>query len=127
MTFPSPAVTVDCGTVVTPEPCPEPVEITIGGCQDVVEWDAGDLELSSLGRILQLSVTLKNICPYKRVALAVVLSETGAYGMEYPRGMKNPDHSRPYPVHLPGCDGPVHPVRAAGGSGCLGRDALRHL
>ena len=88
VTFPSPAVTVDCGTVVTPEPCPEPVEITIGGCQDVVEWDAGDLELSSLGRILQLSVTLKNICPYKRVALAVVLSETGAYGMEYPRGMK---------------------------------------
>ena len=37
--------------------------------------DAGSVMLSSLGRILQLDVTVKNVCPNKRVALAVILTE----------------------------------------------------
>lgn len=44
--------------------------------------------LESLGRILQLSVTLKNVCPYKRVALAAIVTEVGSDGTEYKRGMK---------------------------------------
>lgn len=86
--FPSPTILVDCGTDIIPEPCPEPVEISIHGCEDTVEIDAGDLEISSLGRILQLDVTLNNICPYKRVALAVILNEIDDKGEEYKRGLK---------------------------------------
>ena len=86
--FPSPTVTVDCGTVVNPEPCPVPVNVSMTGCRDAVVFDAGNVSLESLGRILQLSVTLKNICPDKRVALAVILTELDSRGIEHQRGMK---------------------------------------
>ena len=49
--------------------------------------NAGDTYLESLGRILQLDVTVKNVCPYKRVALAVILTEIDSSGAEYQRGM----------------------------------------
>ena len=42
----------------------------------------------SQGRILQLSVTLKDICPGKRTALAAILTEVDQQGNEYPRGIK---------------------------------------
>lgn len=86
--FPSPEIDVDCGIDVIPESCPVPVEITAEGCGDIIEFDAGDLVLESVGRILQLDVTLQNVCPNKRVALAVILNETDPDGNEYRRGMK---------------------------------------
>lgn len=95
--FPSPTIDVDCGLVVIAEGCPEPVEVDIDGCEDAVEFDAGDLEMNSLGRILQLDVTLKNVCPNKRVALAVIVTEVDAHGIEYKRGLKTmtvPAHNR---------------------------------
>lgn len=98
VTFPEPAVTVDCGVVVIPEPCPVPVNLTIDGCEDSVVVDLGDSYLQSLGRIVQLDVNIKNVCPNKRVALAVVLTEVDANGMEHQRGMKAitvPAHSQP--------------------------------
>lgn len=88
VTFPSPELEVDCDIVVKPEPCPEPVDVTIDGCEDSVEFDAGELGLESLGRIVQLDVTLKNVCPERRVALGVVLHEQDNYGNLYKRGMK---------------------------------------
>ncbi len=93
--FPTPSVLVDCGCDLT-EPCPIPVDLSVEGCQDSVVLDAGDVYLESQGRILQLDVTLKNVCPYKRVALAVILTEVDSNGNEYPRGMKTltiPAHS----------------------------------
>lgn len=96
--FPTPSVTVECGIVVNPEPCPIPVDLTIDGCQDSVVINVGDTYLESLGRILQLDVTVKNVCPGKRVALAVVLTEVGHNGVEYQRGMKAftiPAHNYP--------------------------------
>lgn len=96
--FPDPSVTVECGIVVKPEPCPVPVDLTIDGCQDSVVIDVGDTYLESLGRILQLNVTVKNVCPRKRVALAVILTEIGPNGDEYQRGMKAitiPAHNSP--------------------------------
>ena len=60
----------------------------IDSCEDAVILDAGSVMLSSLGRILQLDVTVKNVCPNKRVALAVILTEVDQNGMEYSRGMK---------------------------------------
>ena len=88
VTFPSPKIEVDCGIVILPEKCPHPVDITIDGCEDTLEFDAGDIGMESLGRILQLSVTLKNVCPNKRVALAAILTEVDSYGIEHKRGMK---------------------------------------
>ena len=86
--FPDPLVTVDCGVVVNPEPCPQPVDLTVEGCADAVLVDLGDTWLESQGRIIQIDVTVKNVCPGKRVALAVILTEVDDDGMEYQRGMK---------------------------------------
>ena len=97
VTFPSPEIEIDCGDAVLPEHCPTPVSIDIDGCEDSVEFNCGDVPLESLGRILQLDVTLKNICPHRRVALAVILTEVDSYGMEHNRGMKTmtvPAHTK---------------------------------
>lgn len=97
VTFPSPKIEVDCGIVVVPEGCPAPVNVTIGGCEDAVEVDAGKIDLESLGRILRIDVTIKNVCPHKRVALAVIVTEVDSKGKEHKRGMKIltiPAHTR---------------------------------
>lgn len=95
--FPSPELDVDCDITVLPEICPEPVDLTVDGCEDTLEFDAGDLGMESLGRIVQLSVTLQNVCPNRRVALAAILTEVDDHGLEYKRGMKTvliPAHTR---------------------------------
>ena len=95
--FPSPELDVDCDIVVHPERCPEPVDLTVDGCEDSVYLDAGDLGMESLGRIVQLDVRLRSVCPQKRVALGVLLSEVDEEGNEYKRGMKAltiPAHNR---------------------------------
>ena len=100
VSFPDPKVLVDCGVVTTPEGCPEPVEVTMDGCQDFVSVDLGDTYLQSQGRSLEVRATLHNVCPDKRVALAVLLSEVDEKGKEHPRGMKTvtvPVH------HCPAC------------------------
>lgn len=97
VSFPSPQLEVDCDIVILPEICPEPVDVTVDGCEDALEFDAGDLGMESLGRIVQLSVTLQNVCPKKRVALAAILTEVDDQGLEYQRGMKTmliPAHTR---------------------------------
>lgn len=95
--FPSPTLEIDCDTVFCPEGCPDAVDLTVEGCADTVEFDAGDLELGSLGRIVQLDVTLRNVCPHKRVALAALLYEVDCYGCEHKLGLKTvtvPAHTR---------------------------------
>ena len=95
--FPDPTVNVDCGTVVCPEACPVPVDLSVDGCSDSLVIDLGDAYLESLGRIIQLDVTLKHVCPFRRVALAVILTEVDQAGVEYQRGMKAitvPAHTR---------------------------------
>ena len=97
VSFPSPELDVDCDIIIRPENCPEPVELTVDGCEDTLEFDAGDLGMESLGRIVQLSVTLKNVCPNRRVALAAILTEVDDHGLEYKRGMKTvlvPAHTK---------------------------------
>lgn len=98
VTFPEPSVKVDCGIIVTPEPCPVPVNFTVDGCEDHMVVDLGDTYLESSGRIVELNLTLKNVCPGRRVALGVILTETDCRGSEYPRGFKTltiPAHSYP--------------------------------
>ena len=86
--FGDPRIEVDCGNVVIPEPCPVPVHVTLEGCEDEIEIDAGEVLLESLGRILKLDVTIPNVCPGRRVALAVILTEVDDEDNEYRRGMK---------------------------------------
>lgn len=86
--FGSPEIEVVCGTVVFPEECPEPVDIDIDGCEDVIEFDAGTLGMESVGRILQLDVTIRNVCPNRRVALAAIITEEDNEGIEHSRGLK---------------------------------------
>ena len=71
-----------------PEPCPQPQEILVPGCQDAVHVQLPAAEMLSLGRIVQVDAVIKNVCPGKRVAVAVILAEVGPDGQEYPRGMK---------------------------------------
>ncbi len=100
VTFPDPSVNVMCDAEVDQEKCPDPVEFSLDGCQDSLEVDLGDVYLESRGRILQLDVTLKKICPNRRTALAIVLTEVDCDGKEHSRGMKTltvPAH------HYPGC------------------------
>ena len=96
--FPDPTVAVECDVVVHPEPCAVPTDLSVDGCSDAVVVDMGDTYLESLGRIIQLDVTVRNVCPGKRVALAVILTEVDENGEEYQRGMKAmtiPAHDSP--------------------------------
>ena len=98
VTFPAPTVQVDCGIVIHPEPCPTPIDISIGGCQDSIIYEVGDVYLESMGRILQLDVNVKNVCPHRRVALGIILTEVDQNGEEHQRGMKTitvPAHNYP--------------------------------
>lgn len=85
--FPSPTLNVDCGTPVV-EPCPVPVDHTAQNCRDTIEFDAGEIELQSLGRIVLVDFTLPRVCPRKRVAVAVILNEVDGEGKEHQRGIK---------------------------------------
>ena len=86
--FGDPQVEVTCGTVIIPEPCPVAVDVTLQGCEDEIEFDAGAVLLESLGRVLKLDVTVPNVCPGRRVALAVILTEVDDEDNEFRRGMK---------------------------------------
>lgn len=98
VSFPKPTVSVECDIVVHPEQCPDPVDLNVEGCQDSILVDLGDVYLEPQGRIIQMDVTIKNVCPGKRVALAAILTEVDQDGIEHQRGMKSitiPAHSFP--------------------------------
>ena len=72
-----------------PEPCPEPTAFTVDGCRDAIRVPLAETSLGGLGRILQLDVVIKNVCPGKRVAVSILLSELDSDGVEQPRGVKH--------------------------------------
>ncbi len=95
--FGDPTIEIECDEPVCIEECPIVTDITIGGCNDTVEYNVGNLYLTSLGRILELNAKIKNVCPNRRVALAVILTEVDSNNVEHKRGMKTmviPSHSR---------------------------------
>ena len=63
--------------------------ITVPGCQDALRTELPPVSLQSLGRIVQLDVTVKAVCPGKRVAVSVILTETNEAGEKMPRGVKH--------------------------------------
>lgn len=62
--------------------------IVIDSCIDSKTVNLKPYEMQSLGRLLQLNVRLKNVCPNKRISLAVILYELDKKNKKYPRGMK---------------------------------------
>ena len=72
-----------------PEPCPEPTVFTVDGCRDAIRVPLTQTDLGGLGRILQLDVVIRNVCPGKRVAVSILLSELDSDGVEQPRGVKH--------------------------------------
>ena len=98
VSFSNPSVFVNCEPTFCADQCPIPVDVSVPGCEGFVQFDAGDLSLEDSGQILQLDVNLLNVCPGRRVALAVVLTEMDQAGVPQPLGMKTftiPAHSLP--------------------------------
>ena len=90
LSFPQAFLEVEsCGcSPVIPEPCPECCFVTLERCQDLACCECPDLGLDGLGRIVEVSGVIRNVCPGKRIALAVMLTEKDPEGREYPRGTK---------------------------------------
>lgn len=93
--FPDPTVYVDCGEVIEPEPCTEPRELVAEGCTEAVTFDAGELSLAAQGRIVELSLTIVNVCPRRRVALAVLLTDGEEDGYRALKTFAIPAHCGP--------------------------------
>ncbi len=77
---------------------PYAAEVGIRGCQDSIIYDLGNVDLESTGHIIQLRMTLKNVYPGRRVALAVLLNEVDDMGNEAKCGLKTitiPAHHQP--------------------------------
>lgn len=84
-------------------------DIALDRCADCMVLCLSDVELDERGRMLELSVRLKNVCPGKRVALGVILNELDEGGNEYARGMR----AVTVPAHNEscGCDVLVRGIR----------------
>ena len=93
--FPDPTVYVDCGEVIKPEPCPEPRELNAESCSEGVVFDLGELSIASPGRIVELNLTLMNVCPRKRVALAMLLTDGEEGGYRALKTFAIPEHCGP--------------------------------
>ncbi|MHB1153090.1 MAG: hypothetical protein ACYCWE_04895 [Eubacteriales bacterium] len=62
--------------------------INVKSCDDLVCYDLGDYFFKQNGFILELSIKLKDVCPKRRTALALILYELDKCGKEYIRGFK---------------------------------------
>ena len=78
-----------CEGIDVPEGCPEPTLFTVPGCKDAIRVELNPTGIASLGRIVQLDVTLKAVCPGKRAAASIMLMEKSPDGTEIPRGVKH--------------------------------------
>lgn len=86
ITFPLQSVSVHCPYPV--EPCPKTVSFCIEPCQNQVSYDLGNFDVSHFGTILECSLTLRQVCPHHRIALALILTETDHCGHTHPRGFQ---------------------------------------
>lgn len=80
------------------EECPIEHTFTIRSCKDAKVYTIDEVELESLGRIATINLVIKNVCPNKRLAAAIVLTETTNPYHEFPRGTKVftiPAHNQP--------------------------------
>ena len=86
--FPDPVIDILAGPNVA-EPCPVPVQVTAPPCADSVHADLGDVTVPGMGRMLTVSLTLKNVCPAREVAVGILVTEVLDGGGEAVRGYKS--------------------------------------
>lgn len=94
--FPDPIIDVDCGERQCAECVPAETDAYIEGCRDAIVIDMGDVRLDSVGRIAEVRLNVKNVCPGRGVSLGVFLNEVDEAGEEIKRGFKTfhlPPHS----------------------------------
>ena len=126
VSFPAPTVEVDCGVVVTPEPCPTPVDFTTEGCQDSVQVNLGCLS-GIPGPYHPGGRHHQKCLPRKAGGAGRHPHGGGRTRRGAPARDENRHHSGPQRSLLPGCTGPVHQICRARGSGCLGRKHTGHV
>lgn len=71
--------------------CPENPEnghVYYSRCEDAKVHCMPDMYLTNTGRVLDVTMTLKRICPCRRVAVGVLVSEVDQSGNECSRGFK---------------------------------------
>ena len=73
---------------VDQEPCPPDSCFRVPACQGCTTVDLPAACLDGLGRMVYLNVTLQSVCPTKRLAVAVQLTEVDPCGRELPRGTR---------------------------------------
>lgn len=99
VTFPNPTITIanpQDTDLFYEEAAAEPVKVVAKGCQDAASVDTEQDVLQSHGRMIMVNVHLKNVCPNRRTALNIMLTEVDPLGNEQHRGMKTilvPAHS----------------------------------
>lgn len=69
-----------------PEKCAQ--NVSVRSCRDRISCTLEDMIPVSQGRILELSVCIRNVCPGKRTAVAVTVHELDENNVEHARGMK---------------------------------------
>lgn len=62
--------------------------INIDGCSDTIACSVAEVQPAAQGRIMELSVRVRRVCPGKRTALGVLLHELDENNAEHVRGMK---------------------------------------
>lgn len=88
VTFPVRKVFTDCTEEIDASPCPPVVTLTMDDCQDFLSYDLGNFIWQNAGRILECSLTLRQICPNRTTALALILTEIDDEGKSRPRGFQ---------------------------------------
>ena len=86
--FPIPETDIHCSCVVPAETCPGAGEVWGRPCWDRAEGCVGEVSMQGLGRIVQVQAVIRDVCPGRALAVAVILSELDPCGKEHSRGMK---------------------------------------
>ena len=73
--FQNPEITINCEQIFEVNPCPEPQVIDFDPYVDYLEYSLDDYTIENLGRVLSLNLTLKNVMPNRKVAVAITLNE----------------------------------------------------
>jgi len=63
--------------------------ISIGGCSDTVSCSMANVQPEAQGRMVEIGVRVRRVCPGKRVALGILLNELDESDAEHMRGMKS--------------------------------------
>lgn len=87
------------------DPLADKTTVTVNGCKDFAEAVLHDEYLENTGRLIRLSLRLKNICRNKRVCVGVLLDEVDGSGHLHPRGFRtfivpkeNSDHCEDFTI-----------------------------